>query len=41
MTMPGFADRLGADERWALIDYVRVLAGAEPGSSTVQAHHHH
>ncbi len=41
MSMPGFADRLSADERWALIDYVRALAGAEPGSGAVPAHHHH
>jgi putative copper export protein/mono/diheme cytochrome c family protein len=41
MTMPGFADRLSADERWALIDYVRALAGAEPNSGAAQAHRHH
>ena len=41
MTMPGFAGRLSAGERWALIDYVRALAGAEPDGNAAPAHHHH
>jgi mono/diheme cytochrome c family protein len=39
--MPRFSDRLSEDERWALIDYVRALAGAEPDDGAKPVHHHH
>jgi putative copper export protein/mono/diheme cytochrome c family protein len=39
--MPGFADRLSEDERWAVIDEVRFLAGAVPDGNAAAPQHHH
>jgi mono/diheme cytochrome c family protein len=39
--MPGFDTRLTDLQRWSVIDYVRSLAGAEPGDSPAPSHHHH
>jgi putative copper export protein/mono/diheme cytochrome c family protein len=39
--MPGFDVTLTDLQRWSVIDYVRSLAGAEPGDSPAPSHHHH
>ena len=39
--MPGFDATLTDLQRWSVIDYVRSLAGAEPGDSPAPSHHHH
>jgi hypothetical protein len=38
--LPGFAAALDAEQRWALLDFVRALAGAEPGDVPPPEHHH-
>jgi putative copper export protein/mono/diheme cytochrome c family protein len=39
--MPGFEAQLTEDQRWAAIDYVRSLAGAEPADNAAPRRHHH
>ena len=40
VAMPAFAVPLTEDQRWVVIDYVRTLAGAEPGDAPAPSHHH-